>query len=102
MPSIEQLEALLAREPGDPFLMYGIAQEHAKAGRFAEAVVWYDRTLSVDPAYCYAYFHKAKALEGGGDVAGAVSTIRAGIVAAKAARDQKALSELGGYLDELE
>ena len=102
MPSIEQLEALLAKEPGDTFLMYGIAQEHAKAGRFSEAVVWYDRTLSIDPGYCYAYFHKAKALEGGGDVEAAVATIRAGISAAKAARDQKALSELGGYLDELE
>ena len=32
MPSIEQLKKLLELDPEDTFVLYGIAQEHAKAG----------------------------------------------------------------------
>ena len=41
MPTVAQLEDLLAESPDDPFLLYGIAQEHAK-GRLADT-----RTLAV-------------------------------------------------------
>lgn len=102
MPSIEQLTALLEREPGDAFLMYGIAQEHLKAGRYDEAVAWFDRTLGVDPDYCYAYYHKAKALEGAGRVSEALETARGGAKHARACGDMKAASELGALVDELE
>lgn len=102
MPSIEQLEKLLAADPADAFVLYGLAQEHAKRGDTARAVEFYDRCLAVDPEYCYAYFHKAKALEAAGRAFDAVTTLRAGIAAAKRAGDQHALSEITGYLDELE
>lgn len=102
MPSIEQLQQLLQNEPNDPFLLYGIAQEHFKAGRLDDAVAWFDRTLGADPDHAYAYFHKARALQAAGRTAGAVTTLHAGVAAAKAARDLKALSELNAYLDELE
>jgi tetratricopeptide (TPR) repeat protein len=102
MPSIEQLSKLLEAEPGDAFLMYGIAQEHFRLGDFAQAVAWYDRTIAADPTHGYAYFHKARALEADGRWDEAVRTLRAGIGVARAAGDQKAWSELAGYLDELE
>lgn len=102
MPSIEQLTRLLEAEPGDAFLMYGIAQEHLKLGDFRQAVAWFDRTIEADPTHAYAFFHKAKALEADGRPDEAVQTLRAGIGVARAAGDQKAWSELAGYLDELE
>lgn len=102
MPSIEQLEKLLAADPSDTFVLYGLAQEHAKAGDFGKAVEFYDRCLAVDPAYCYAYYHKARALEESGDEAGAMETLRVGIGAAREAGDEKALGEMGQYLDMLE
>lgn len=102
MPSIDQLHKLLRAEPNDPFLLYGLAQEYAKAGRTAEAVDYFDRCLAVDPAYCYAYYHKGRTLADVGETSRAAESIRAGIVAAKKAGDGHALSELSSLLDEVE
>lgn len=101
MPSLAQLERLLAADPADPFVLYGIAQEHAKSGAHARAVEFYDRCLAADPAYCYAYYHKAKSLEALGREADAVQTLRDGAAAAKKAGDEHAVSEISGYLDVL-
>ena len=101
MPSIADLERLLAKDPADAFVLYGLAQEHAKLGRHAEAVEYYDRCLRADAAYCYAYFHKAKALEAAGRAQDAIATLNAGLAVARTARDGHALSEIQGYRDEL-
>jgi tetratricopeptide (TPR) repeat protein len=101
MPSLEQLEKLLAADPGDAFVLYGLAQEHAKQGHFARAVEFYDRCLSVDPAYCYAYYHKARALEGKGDRAEAVAVLKAGMAQARGVGDAHAAAEIEALLDEL-
>ncbi|MEK6702571.1 MAG: tetratricopeptide repeat protein, partial [Planctomycetota bacterium] len=63
MPSLQQLERLLVVDPQDAFVLYAIAQEHAKQGRHADAVAFYDRCLGVNAEYCYAYYHKARSLE---------------------------------------
>lgn len=102
MPSIEQLTKMLESEPNDPFLLYGVAQEHLKAGDFEAAVIWFDRTIAADPEHGYAYFHKARALESAERVEDAVAVLRAGIRVAQAIGDQHAAAELAGYLDELE
>lgn len=101
MPSLEQLEKLLAVDPGDAFLLYGMAQEHSKQGGHGKAIEFYDRCLAADPAYCYAYYHKARSLESMGKGDEAVATLRAGLKAAKAARDSHAASEISAFLDEL-
>lgn len=101
MPSIAQLEKLLALDPHDPFVLYGLAQEHAKARDFAKACDFYDRCLAADAGYCYAFFHKAKAQQSAGDETGAIATLRAGVTSAKKAGDMKALGEISGFLDEL-
>jgi len=102
MPSIEQLEKLLAADPGDAFVLYGLAQEHAKGGDVAKAVEFFDRCLVADPGYCYAYFHKARVLHEAGRTAEAVKVLREGVAAAKRAGDAHALSEITGFLDEIE
>ena len=101
MPSIAQLEKLLAANPNDAFLLYGMAQEHAKSGNHALAIEWYDRCLKADPGYCYAYFHKARTQADAGKTADAVATLKAGAAAAKRACDAHAASEIAAYLDEL-
>ena len=99
MPSLEKLTALLDREPDDPFLRYSVAMEHKKAGRVDEAAAWFDKTLEVDPAYCYAHYHKAQALEDDGREDQARAAYEAGIAAAKEHGDAKALGELQAALD---
>ncbi|MFM9996858.1 MAG: tetratricopeptide repeat protein [Phycisphaerales bacterium] len=101
MSRVAQLEKMLAAEPNDPFALYGLAQEHAKAGALARAVESYDRCLAADPSYHYAYFHKARAQEAMGRADDAIGTLKTGIGRARAANDAKALSELTSYLDEL-
>jgi tetratricopeptide (TPR) repeat protein len=102
MPSLEQLHALLAADPSDPFVLYGLAQEHARRKEYAPALEFYDRCLAADPSYCYAYFHKARAQEALNRPADAAATLREGQRAAKAAGDAHALAEISGYLDEIE
>jgi tetratricopeptide (TPR) repeat protein len=102
MPSLDELRRLLRADPADPFVLYAIAQEHAKRREWAPALEFYDRCLAADPAYCYAYFHKARALADSGDPPGALATLRAGLQASRRAGDPHAASEIQALLDELE
>lgn len=102
MPSIAQLSKLLEAEPNDPFLLYGLAQEYAKAGDVARAVEHFDRCLAADPAYCYAYYHKAKALGTAGRADEAKQVIAAGMAASRTAGDAHAASELQALLFDLD
>ncbi|MEM1329939.1 MAG: tetratricopeptide repeat protein [Planctomycetota bacterium] len=101
MPSIEQLENLLRSDPDDTFVLYGLAQEYAKAGDTDASVAHYDRVIALDPHYHYAYFHKARALDEDGRTDEAVETLRAGLAKAQEAGEAKASNEIAGLLDEL-
>lgn len=101
MPSIEQLERLLDPDHPDPFILYGLAQEHAKRREFVRAIEYFDRCLATDPTYCYAYFHKARAQEELNDPATARATLEAGIAVARKAGDGHAESEMRAALEML-
>jgi tetratricopeptide (TPR) repeat protein len=101
MDRLAQLHAMLDQDPRDVFCLYGIAQEHAKRGDVAAAVDFYDRALAVDPDYCYAYYHKARALEESGATDEATATLRSGLQRAKASGDAHAEAEIAALLDEL-
>jgi tetratricopeptide (TPR) repeat protein len=98
---LAKLLSLFAADPGDTFVLYGIAQEHNKAGEHAKAIEFYDLALASDPAYCYAYYHKAQSQRAMGDLAGARQTALEGVQAAHKAGDGKALSELTNLQVEL-
>lgn len=98
---LAKLFKLLALDEQDTFVLYGIAQEHAKLGDHAQAVMWFDKTLAIDPQYCYAYYHKARSQQAAGDLAAARQTVLAGVQAAHRAGDGKALSELSNLQVEL-
>ncbi len=101
MPTMEQLEKLLAADPRDPFTLYAMAQENAKQERHVEAIAFYDRCLGEDPHYCYAYFHKARSQEAVGDADAARATLRDGLAASERAGDAQAVGEIGAYLEGL-
>ncbi len=101
MSRLDKLLKILAAEPGDAFTLYGIAQEYSKAGDAARAVEFYDRCLAANPAYCYAYYHKAKTQADAGDPNGATATLRSGLEVAKHAGDAKAAGEIAALLDSL-
>ena len=99
---LEQLLKLYEADPSDPFLTYGIALEHAKAGRHDEAVVWLDKTLALDGQYCYAYYQKARMYSETGRDEQARQAVEAGMAAAKLAGDEHAHSELAELLASIE
>ncbi|MBL8762055.1 MAG: tetratricopeptide repeat protein, partial [Phycisphaerae bacterium] len=101
MPSIAQLEKLLALDPADAFVLYGLAMEHAKSGQIDHAMTYFDRCTAADPAYCYAYFHKARVQSEAGRTSDAIETLNRGLIAAKAAGDAHAMSEMRELLDQL-
>ncbi len=100
MPTLDQLHKLLAAEPGDPFLLYGMAQELARLNRGGEALGYFDRCLAADPNYLYAYYHKARVLAEMGDGAGARGVLALGL--SRAATDPHAASEMQSLLDSLD
>lgn len=101
MSRLDKLMKILEAEPTDPFVLYGIAQELANGEKFNEAVAYYDRCLAADPAYLYAYYHKAAAQGELRDHAGAAATLKAGMKAARSAGDAKALSEMQTLMDSM-
>lgn len=99
---LEQLQTLFDKDAADPFLAYGIAIEHGKAGRLDDAIAWLDRTLQIDSHYCYAYFQKAKMLDQKGDPDAARATLRDGITAAQSAGDAHAAEEMMQLMQSME
>jgi tetratricopeptide (TPR) repeat protein len=79
-----------------------MAMEYSKLGQHAEAVRFFDQSIAADPNSSYAYFHKAKSLEQQGDLDAARQTLAQGLERAKASGDQHAMSEISGYLFEIE
>ena len=85
---------MLQRQPGDPFLLYGVAMEHKKAGRAAEALDYFAQVLRRDPNYCYAYYQQAQVHESLGDADAARRSLREGLEAAARSGDEHARSEI--------
>ncbi len=96
---LSQLRNLLEKDPHDAFYMYGIAMEHAKLGKHEEAIAWFTRTLETDPAYCYAWYHKARCQDSAGDATAATQTLHEGITQATECGDTHAAQEMSELLD---
>ncbi|MBL4697533.1 MAG: tetratricopeptide repeat protein [Phycisphaerales bacterium] len=101
MPTIAQLKKLLTLDPNDPFVHYGLGQEHASVGDHEQAIACYDKVLELDPEYLYAYFFKGQALHDSGKTDEAKLVIQSGIEAARKINDGHAASELSGLLDSI-
>ena len=99
MNRLDRLLMLRDAEPADPEIHYMIAIERAKEGDTAQAVAGFDECLRLDPAFSYAYYHKAVTLEGVGRRDEARSAVAEGIEQAQAGEDPKALSELETLLE---
>lgn len=98
---LTQLQKLLALTPADPFLLYGVALEHKKAGDADKAIDFLRQTLVADQNYCYAYYQLGQVSESIGDVEAARRAYNDGVVAAGRAGDGHAASEIKGALQAL-
>jgi Flp pilus assembly protein TadD len=98
----QQLEEMLAEDPNDPFLRYGLALEHAGAGDLEAAVRGLRELIAGTPAYVPAYLQAGQMLTRLGRVDEAREVFRQGIAVAAKEGDQHAEGEMQGMLDGLE
>lgn len=97
-PRMAQLEDLLAADPHDPFLRYGLAMEHASAGDDAESVRVLQALTADTPDYIPAYLMCAQALARLGREPEAADVLRAGVAAADKAGTPDAVHAKGEML----
>jgi predicted Zn-dependent protease len=97
----QQIEEMLAEDPHDPFLRYGLAMEHVGAGQDEEAVLCLQELLRRTPDYVPAYVQAGRALVRLKREEEARAVFRGGIAAARQKNDLHAAGEMEAFLEEL-
>ena len=100
-PSIEMLQAFIAKRPNDPFPRYGLALEHKNAGRLEEAWAAFADLMEKHPTYTAAYLHAGNTAVALGRVEDARAVYTRGVEACVKAGDAHARGELEGALASL-
>jgi tetratricopeptide (TPR) repeat protein len=95
----QQLEALLADDPNDPFLRYGMAMEFSSEGDHDTALRWFNDLIQVQPEYVPAYLQAGQALVRLDREEEAMAVYQAGIAMAKKMGDAHAAGEMEQFLD---
>lgn len=98
---IEQIRALLERNPDDTFPHYALAMELKGQGCFEAALESLDRCLSLDPKYGYAWYHKAAILKDVGRTEEARDVLQRGLEMASTAGQEQAANEIRDLLETL-
>ena len=102
MPSRrEKIEALLAQDPADQFLRYGLAIECDNEERFEDALAHFQGLLTDKPPHVASYFRGAQLLVRLDRLAEARTWLRDGIEAARAQGDAHAAGEMSELLASL-
>jgi tetratricopeptide (TPR) repeat protein len=96
---LEALQSMIAQDPGNSFVRYGLAQAMANAGQYAEAVAQYRELIALDRLYVAAYFHGGQTLEKAGDLDAAREIYLQGLDACVEKGDMHTRSEIQAALD---
>jgi len=94
----EQIEEMLALDPDDAFLRYGLAMEYASAGQDELAVQQFAELARRNPNYVPAYLQAGQVLARLGRDDEAREILRAGITVANRAGEDHAAGEMNGLL----
>ena len=103
-PRMAAIEAMLAEDPDDAFLRYGLAMEHASAGDDAECVTVLRDLIArtATSGYVPAFLQCGQALMRLDRTAEACDVLKTGIGAAGRAGDTHAQGEMQGLLSSIE
>ncbi len=97
----EQIEELLALDPDDSFLRYGLAMEHASAGADEEAARQLVDLIRHDAEYVPAYLQVGQVLARLGREEEARQVLQTGVTVATQKGDGHAAGEMSGLLASL-
>jgi len=96
---LETLKNMVAQQPGDSFLRYGLAMEYKNTGDLEAAIAEFRSLIEMNPDYSAAYFHGGQTLERLGKLDDARDLYREGIEVTTRLADLHARSELQAALD---
>ena len=101
---MEQIEALLAAEPSDAFLRYGLAMEYVSGGDDATAAQLMSELVDSNEAdpYVPAFLMAGQAYQRLGNETEACAILRKGIAAAAKSGNDHARGEMEGLLASIE
>jgi Tfp pilus assembly protein PilF len=98
----QQIEEMMADDPNDPFLRYGLAMEYLGEGNHEEAAGCLQRLIEISPDYVPAYQQLGQVLVRLGRSQEACEAWRRGVAAAQKSGDLHAAEEMQGFLANLE
>jgi len=98
---LEALKSMVAQQPGNAFLRYGLAMEYRNAGELEAAVAEFRALLEANPDYASGYFHGGQTLERLGLPEEARRWYRQGIEVTTRKGDPHAASEMQAALEAL-
>ncbi len=98
----QQIEEMLAEDPNDGFLNYGLAMEHVGQGDDAAAAERFLLLMKVAPEYLGGYLQGGQALVRLQRLQEAKAVWQAGIRQARQAGDAHAAEEMTGMLESLQ
>ncbi len=99
---IEQFKELLALDPDDPLVHYGLGSEYLKTKDYAQATVCFRRVIELKPDYSAAYRELGKALQGAGESQAAAEVYRRGKEIAEQKGDIQTMKEMDVFLRRIE
>jgi tetratricopeptide (TPR) repeat protein len=94
----QQIQEMLADDPRDPFLHYGLAMEYVGEGAAEEAVRCFRQLFAVAPDYVPAYLQAGLALLRLGRPEEAREVWARGVAVAREQGDRHAQEEMQGFL----
>jgi tetratricopeptide (TPR) repeat protein len=104
MPNHDRVAALkqaLEANPNDAFARYALGLEYSNSGDTANALGEFQRLLAAHPDYTNGYFMAAQTLVRADRADEARKMLRSGVESARRTRNQHALAEMEGMLDEI-
>jgi tetratricopeptide (TPR) repeat protein len=98
----DALKQILETNPDDAFARYALGLEYSGAGDTEAALTEFRRLLASHPDYTNGYFMAAQTLVRAERLDEARALLQQGIESARRTRNQHALAEMEGLLDELD
>jgi Tfp pilus assembly protein PilF len=102
MPTVDSLEAMLARGQDSPLLRFGLGQEYLKRNQNDRAITHLRAAVEKDPKYSAAWKMLGQALAAAGRNDDATSAYREGIRIAEEKGDIQSAREMGVFLKRLQ
>jgi len=96
---LEMLKSMVAQNPNDSFMRYGLAMEYRNTGDLEAAMAEFGALMTQAPDYAATYFHAGQTLERLGRPEEARQVYEQGITVTGRKGDSHARSELQAALD---